>query len=60
MLYMRANSRPHDRPLGYAGWGPSQLEQEMTENTWLLTPSSKNICFTPHEEKANAAANLLG
>jgi putative transcriptional regulator len=47
--------------LGYAGWGPGQLEQEMTENTWLLTPSSKNILFrTPHEEKANAAANLLG
>ncbi len=47
--------------LGYAGWGPGQLERELGENTWLLTPSDRDILFqTPMEEKAPAAAKLLG
>ena len=47
--------------LGYAGWGPQQLEGELGDNTWLLTPSSKKILFqTPNDEKAAAAAQLLG
>lgn len=47
--------------LGYAGWGPLQLERELTENTWLLTPSRTDILFaTPVPERATAAAQLLG
>jgi putative transcriptional regulator len=47
--------------LGYAGWGPGQLEQEMAENAWLSGPSSKRILFElPIEQRWGAAAALLG
>ena len=47
--------------LGYAGWGALQLEHELGENTWLLTPSSNEIVFDlPVEQRASAAAKLLG
>lgn len=47
--------------LGYAGWGPGQLEQEMTHNAWLCTPFDPDILFqTPSEQRWTAAAALLG
>lgn len=47
--------------LGYAGWGPGQLEQELADNAWLSGPASKRILFdTPIEERWAAAAALLG
>jgi len=47
--------------LGYAGWGPGQLEAEMAENTWLSCPASEDILFnTPIEKRWLAAAMLLG
>lgn len=47
--------------LGYAGWGPGQLEQEMAENAWLNGPASAEILFElPFEQRWQAAASLLG
>ena len=47
--------------VGYAGWGPGQLEQEMGENAWLSGPADSKVIFdTPIEERWNAAAALLG
>lgn len=47
--------------LGYAGWGPGQLEQEMADNTWLSCPADSRILFElPMEERWSAAAGLLG
>jgi len=47
--------------LGYAGWGPGQLEQEMAANTWLSCPAEEQIIFnTPADKRWQAAANLLG
>ncbi|MCW8956081.1 MAG: YqgE/AlgH family protein [Gammaproteobacteria bacterium] len=47
--------------LGYAGWGPGQLEYELSENAWLSCPANKDIIFnTPVEKRWNAAASLLG
>lgn len=47
--------------LGYAGWGPGQLEYEMSENAWLSCPASEEIIFnTPVEKRWDAAALLLG
>lgn len=47
--------------LGYAGWGPGQLEQEMVDNAWLSGPASKRILFElPVEERWAAAAALVG
>jgi len=57
------NKGPDDNiiTLGYAGWGPGQLEQEMADNTWLSCPAEEQIIFnTPVEKRWQAAANLIG
>lgn len=47
--------------LGYAGWGPGQLETEIAENAWLVGPASRSILFSlPPDERWNAAAQLMG
>ena len=47
--------------LGYAGWGPGQLEYEISENSWLSCPATTEILFdTPLEKRWQAAALLLG
>jgi putative transcriptional regulator len=47
--------------LGYAGWGPGQLEREMSENAWLSGPADPNVVFdVPAEQRWQAAAALLG
>jgi putative transcriptional regulator len=38
---------PFHLMLGYAGWGPGQLEREMTDGTWLLAPVHSPIIFEP-------------
>lgn len=57
----RSGPEEHLIALGYAGWGPGQLETEMAENTWLSVAADPNIMFnTAHEERWQAAASLLG
>lgn len=47
--------------LGYAGWGPGQLEEEIAANAWLSGPAAAEILFdTPAELRWQAAAALLG
>ena len=47
--------------LGYAGWSPGQLEQEMADNAWLSCPANEQIIFeVPAEQRWQAAADLLG
>jgi len=47
--------------LGYAGWGPGQLENEMVQNAWLSVPADDRIVFeTPFERRWEAAAALSG
>ena len=47
--------------LGYAGWGPGQLEQELADNAWLNVPASDRIFFeTAYEQRWEAAAALTG
>lgn len=31
--------------LGYAGWGPGQLESEMTQGAWLVAPPNTELVF---------------
>ncbi|OKY26337.1 MULTISPECIES: YqgE/AlgH family protein [Thalassotalea] len=47
--------------LGYAGWGPGQLEQEIKANSWLITPADSQILFdTPIEQRWQKATEKLG
>jgi putative transcriptional regulator len=47
--------------LGYAGWGPGQLEQEIKQNAWLNGPADPEVLFSlPLAERWSAAAELLG
>lgn len=36
--------------LGYAGWGPGQLEHELAQGSWLLAPVSSHMIFDVAEE----------
>lgn len=59
-----ARGRGPDRAvvaLGYAGWGPGQLEKEMRANAWLSGPADSAIIFDlPWESRWEAAAALVG
>ena len=47
--------------LGYAGWSPGQLEEEIKGNSWLSAPADMSIVFdTPVEQRWQAAAKLIG
>jgi len=47
--------------LGYSGWGPGQLENEITRNDWLIAPADKKIIFDlPIHERWRKAAELIG
>lgn len=47
--------------LGYAGWGPGQLENEIQTNGWLIAPAEKNIVFHQDlDHKWEKALKTLG
>lgn len=47
--------------LGYAGWGPGQLESEMASNAWLNVAATQEILFDiPAESRYQAALSQLG
>lgn len=47
--------------LGYAGWGPGQLEEELKENSWLTIDADNDILFeTPIEQRWQKAAEKIG
>jgi len=47
--------------LGYAGWGPGQLEAEIASNGWLICDATPKIVFgTGDDQKWEAALTTLG
>lgn len=47
--------------LGYAGWGPGQLEAELAQNAWLTADAPSNLVFqVPAGQKWAAALESLG
>jgi len=47
--------------LGYAGWGPGQLEVELMDNGWLTVPGDiETLFYTPDENKWKMAASRYG
>ena len=46
--------------LGYAGWGPGQLDAEIQQNAWLSVPADETIVFDDgHETKWRRALAKL-
>jgi len=37
--------------LGYAGWGPGQLETEIQANAWLTVPADEGLIFGSEEDR---------
>lgn len=47
--------------LGYAGWGPGQLEHEMLQNGWLTGDGAEDLIFgADHERKWPSALRAQG
>ena len=47
--------------LGYAGWAPGQLEDEILRNGWLTVAADMDVIFNlPPEERYDAAMHALG
>jgi putative transcriptional regulator len=46
--------------LGYAGWAPGQLEQEIQENGWLHCAADSDLIFGDVEGKYERALRKLG
>ncbi|MFT5743880.1 MAG: putative transcriptional regulator [Paracoccaceae bacterium] len=47
--------------LGYSGWGPGQLEDEIAQNGWLTAHAPADILFgRANEHKWRAALKVLG
>lgn len=63
LLSLGTDKAPKDYfvALGYAGWSPGQLEQEIADNSWLVCPASSELLFdTPIEERWQKATEILG
>lgn len=47
--------------LGYCGWGPGQLEQELADNAWLTVAADAEVMFnTEADKRLDAVARTLG
>ena len=47
--------------LGYSGWGPGQLEDEISHNGWLTCAASSELVFTKADDaKWEAALHSIG
>jgi len=47
--------------LGYAGWGPGQLDEEMTRHGWFAAPASPALLFdTPADERWGSSFKATG
>lgn len=60
---LAAGDEPDDHLvlLGHSGWGPGQLEDEVTDNAWLTCEADADIIFnTSIDKMRTAVAGLLG
>jgi putative transcriptional regulator len=56
-----AGPRKNFLALGYAGWGPGQLDAELQQNGWLHVPADEDIVFDPDmDDKWRRALGKLG
>ncbi len=51
----------HKFLLGYAGWSPGQLEDEIRRNMWVVAPATQSLVFdTPADEIWTRTVQRLG
>jgi putative transcriptional regulator len=58
-----AENPPHQMRmfLGYAGWGPGQLERELAQGAWLVAPVSPHLVFEEEKDRLwDAVVRSLG
>ncbi len=64
LLYRLLGSKPPRRTrliVGYAGWGPGQLDAEIQESAWLISDVDRELIFTtPADRMWEAAIRRLG
>ena len=65
VLEAMANESPHPRrailALGYAGWAPGQLENEIRQNVWLTCDADEDLLFDDdHAHKWSRSLAKLG
>jgi putative transcriptional regulator len=61
MLVARRGERRMLLVLGYAGWGPGQLDAEIAQGAWIPVDFDPRIIFdTPHLERWGTALRSLG
>ncbi|MFL2704792.1 MAG: YqgE/AlgH family protein [Gammaproteobacteria bacterium] len=47
--------------LGYSGWNPGQLEEELSENSWIEIPKDFDIIFnTPSKDQIDVLSKKIG
>jgi putative transcriptional regulator len=47
--------------VGYAGWGPKQLDRELADSAWLTVPVSRHLLFdAPSDQMWELAIRQLG
>lgn len=57
----RRGPRNHLIALGYAGWGPGQLENEIQQNAWMIADGDDEVIFHTHvEQKWPRGMAMLG
>jgi putative transcriptional regulator len=64
VLLQQLARNPHGRIrllMGYAGWGPGQLEEELRQSAWLISDVDLGLVFdTPADKMWEAAIRRLG
>ncbi len=59
--YGQCPTGPFHLVLGYAGWGPGQLEQEMDQGSWIRAPFNRALLFdTDPDDMWSATLRSIG
>lgn len=57
---VKTTKLPYRLFVGHSGWGPSQLERELDEGSWLVTEPSTEILFLSTDGLWELAAKQVG
>lgn len=47
---LRARLDPSIVAINYSGWGPGQLERELSEDSWEVVPAAADLVFSPPKQ----------